>query len=114
MKNKKKISERRKLDFRMECLKLLSSVTDKILQWSHLKYRLVRNLYCLNPHKMVALPGECIKVFEVVLNKWLKQVGEKILLQMISLRSKEVSFYSLARNTLKSSRNAKKGGYIFL
>ena len=65
----KSVSERAALEFRMECLQFLSKLTDKILEKSPMKYRLVRSLICLNPKKMVTVPNECSKAFEVVLCK---------------------------------------------
>ena len=34
-----------------------------------MKYKLVRSLFCLNPQKMIELPGECMKAFEIVMSK---------------------------------------------
>ena len=71
----KAVSDRGILEFQMECAKFLSHVTGKILERSPMKYKLVRNLYCLNPQKIIEVPERCTKAFEVVLtklieNKW--------------------------------------------
>ena len=63
------VSERGLLEFRMECIKFLSQVTNKLLERSPLKYKLVRRLFCLNPKKMVTEPEECTQAFEDVLDK---------------------------------------------
>ena len=63
------VSERGLLEFRMECTKFLSHVTNKLLEQSPLKYKLVRRLFCLNPMRMVSEPEECAKAFEDVLDK---------------------------------------------
>ena len=34
-----------------------------------MKNKLVRRLFCLNPQKMIELPEECTKAFEIVLSK---------------------------------------------
>ena len=53
----------------MECTKFISHGTSKILEKSPMKYKLVRSLFCLNPQKMIDLPEECTKAFEIVLSK---------------------------------------------
>ena len=63
------VSERGLLEFRMECIKFLSQVTNKLLERSPLKYKLVRRLFCLNPKKLVTEPEECTQAFEDVLDK---------------------------------------------
>ena len=49
----KAVSDRGILESQMECAKFLSHVTDKILERSPMKYKLVRNLYCLYPQKII-------------------------------------------------------------
>ena len=71
----KVVSDRGILEFQMKCTKFLSHVTNKILERSPMKYKLVRSLYCLNPQKIYEQPEKCTKAFEVVLtklieNKW--------------------------------------------
>ena len=65
----KAVNERGVLEFRMDCAKFISYVASKILERSHMKYKLVRSLYCLNPQKMIDLPEACSKAFEIVLKK---------------------------------------------
>ena len=56
----------------MECTKLISHGTSKILERSPMKYKPVRSLFCLNPKKIIVLPEEYIKAFEIVLSKLIK------------------------------------------
>ena len=65
----KAVSERGILELRMECTKFISHGASKILERSPMKYRLVRGMFCLNPQKMIELPKEFSKVFEIVLSE---------------------------------------------
>ena len=65
----KALSEKGILEFRMECTKFICHGTSKILERSFLNYKLVRSLFCLNPQKMIELPEESTKAFEIVLSK---------------------------------------------
>ena len=98
---KKVVSEKRILEFRMDCTQFMARVTNKILERSPMKHKLVRNLFCLNPQKMVELPEECIKAFEIVLtklieNKWRSSVEADDLLEQykcfLELSKKEHEF----------------------
>ena len=63
------VSERGIIKFRLECTKFISHGTCKIFERSLMKYKLVRSMFCLNPQKMIELPEECAKAFDIVLSK---------------------------------------------
>lgn len=49
-----KISEKRELEFRMDCRKCLMTLAGKLQEKSPLNYSLVRNMDCLDPRRMVS------------------------------------------------------------
>ena len=53
----------------MEHTKFICHGISKILETSSTKDKLVRRLFCLNPQKMIELPEECTKAFDIVLSK---------------------------------------------
>jgi hypothetical protein len=63
----KKISDRNVLEFRMNCLEQLITLTEKLMLKAPIKHSLVRNLTFLNPHEMVEHPDDCIKRLRRVL-----------------------------------------------
>ena len=110
----KVVSDRGILEFQMECTKFLSHVTNKILERSPMKYKLVRSLYCLNPQKIIEQPEKCTKAFEVVLtklieNKWgYSSIADDLLEQYKSFLQVVKKEYAC------ESKNCKERVVIFL
>ena len=59
LKQKGRISERGVMEFRKECINILTVMCKKLIAKSPLKYPLVQALSCLNPKVMFSHPNDC-------------------------------------------------------
>lgn len=63
----KKISEKRELEFRMDCRQCLQTLAGKLQGKCPLQYTLVRNMDCLDPREMASNQDSCIKKLKRIL-----------------------------------------------
>ena len=61
LKQKGRISERGAMEFRKECINILTVMCKKLIAKSPLKYPLVQALSCLNLKVMFSHPNDCRK-----------------------------------------------------
>ena len=67
LKQKGRISDRGAMEFRKECINILTVMCKKLIAKSPLKYPLVQALSCLNPKVMFSHPNDCRKNMKSVL-----------------------------------------------
>ena len=60
LKSSKKISERQVLEIKMECKKLLITLTEKLLKKGPVHHQLVRSMQCLDPRRMAVSKELCV------------------------------------------------------
>ena len=73
------VSERGRMEFRLECKKMLIRATEKLLEKCPLTYTMTRNLSCMDPTMMAANKDDCVAKFGRVLHKMvdLNQIREQ-------------------------------------
>ncbi|XP_034454830.1 uncharacterized protein LOC117769800 [Hippoglossus hippoglossus] len=60
LKSSKKISERQVLEIKMDCKKLLITLTEKLLKKGPVHHQLVRSMQCLDPRRMAVSKELCV------------------------------------------------------
>ena len=76
---KNPVSERGRMEFRLDCKKMMIRATEKLLEKCPLTYTMTRNLSCMDPTMMAANKDDCVAKFGRVLHKMvdLNQVREQ-------------------------------------
>ncbi|KAG8179724.1 hypothetical protein JTE90_006629 [Oedothorax gibbosus] len=64
----KSISDRRVMEFRIECRDFLKSLTIPLLEKGPLQFSIIRNFRCLIPNLMATDPETCNKSFKLCVN----------------------------------------------
>ena len=80
LKSSKKISERQVLEIKMDCKKLLITMTDKLLKKGPVHHQLVRSMQCLDPRRMAVSKELCVPQMRKMLHTLVgaKHVEEKV------------------------------------